>query len=308
MNKLNKTNLTLIESRFKSVQRSIDKKLNSFNKKSSQRSAEIWNRKQGGGGKSISINGDVIEKAAVNFSSISGNKLPASSLATESKSKASSKFHAIGVSVISHPLNPYCPTSHMNIRIFLEIGKNSTINNWWIGGGFDLTPFVVSEEDSLLWHKEAKSTLDEFNKTYYNKFAKNCDQYFALPHRKENRGIGGIFFDQLQHKDIETSLFLLEKTAESYVNTYEKIILANENRKFSKDDKDFQLYRRGRYVEFNLLFDRGTKFGIESNGRAESILASLPPFVRWPSSIPSHIKTKDKKLIKFINKSWSERI
>ena len=234
MNKLTKNNLALIESRLRSVQISIDKKLNSLNKKTSQRKAEIWNRKQGGGGKSISINGDVIEKAAINFSSISGSKLPVSSLATKSKSNGSSKFRAIGVSVISHPFNPYCPTSHMNIRLFLELGKSSIIQNWWIGGGFDLTPYVISNEDASLWHNEAKITLDEFNKTYYRKFAKNCDEYFFLPHRNENRGIGGIFFDQLQHKDIDSSLSLLDKTAESYINTYEKIILAHKNKTFSK--------------------------------------------------------------------------
>ena len=308
MNKLTKNNLALIELRLRSVQRSIDKKLNSLNIKASQRKAEIWNRKQGGGGKSISINGDVIEKAAINFSSISGNKLPASSLATELKSNGSLKFRAIGVSVISHPFNPYCPTSHMNIRIFLELGKNSIIKNWWIGGGFDLTPFIISIEDASLWHNEAKLTLDEFNKTYYRKFAKNCDEYFVLPHRNENRGIGGIFFDQLKHKDIESSLSLLEKTAESYIDTYEKIILSHRNTRFSKDDKDFQLYRRGRYVEFNLLFDRGTKFGIESNGRTESILASLPPLVSWPYLNSKEIKRKNKSLISHFNKTWKERI
>ncbi len=308
MNKLTKNNLALIELRFRSVQRSIDKKLNSLNIKASQRKAEIWNRKQGGGGKSISINGDVIEKAAINFSSISGNKLPASSLATKLKSNGSLKFRAIGVSVISHPFNPYCPTSHMNIRIFLELGKNSMIKNWWIGGGFDLTPYIVSNEDASLWHNEAKLTLDEFNKTYYRKFAKNCDEYFVLPHRNENRGIGGIFFDQLKHKDIETSLSLLEKTAESYIDTYEKIILSHRKTRFSKDDKDFQLYRRGRYVEFNLLFDRGTKSGIESNGRTESILASLPPLVSWPYLSSKDIKGKNKSLISHFNKTWKERI
>ena len=308
MNKLTKNNLALIESRLRSVQRRIDKKLNSLNIKVSQRKAEIWNRNQGGGGKSISINGDVIEKAAINFSSISGNKLPASSLATELKSNGSLKFRAIGVSVISHPFNPYCPTSHMNIRIFLELGKNSMIKNWWIGGGFDLTPCIISIEDASLWHNEAKLTLDEFNKTYYRKFAKNCDEYFVLPHRNENRGIGGIFFDQLKHKDIESSLSLLEKTAESYIDTYEKIILSHRNTRFSKDDKDFQLYRRGRYVEFNLLFDRGTKFGIESNGRTESILASLPPLVSWPYLNSKEIKRKNKSLISHFNKTWKERI
>jgi len=308
VNKLTKNNLALIELRLRSIQRSIDKKLNSLNIKASQRKAEIWNRKQGGGGKSISINGDVIEKAAINFSSISGSKLPASSLANKSKSNSSFKFRAIGVSVISHPFNPYCPTSHMNIRIFLELGINSIIKNWWIGGGYDLTPYIISNIDASLWHNEAKLTLDEFNKTYYRKFAKNCDEYFFLPHRNEKRGIGGIFFDQLQHKDIETSLSLLEKTAESYINTYEKIILSRRNARFSKDDKDFQLYRRGRYVEFNLLFDRGTKFGIESNGRTESILASLPPLVSWPYLNSKEIKRKNKSLVLHFNKSWKERI
>ncbi|MDA8655438.1 oxygen-dependent coproporphyrinogen oxidase, partial [Gammaproteobacteria bacterium] len=264
--------------------------------------------KQGGGGLSITINGDVIEKAAVNYSSISGNKLPAASLAKNLKSKQSSKFHAVGVSVISHPNNPFCPTSHMNIRIFLEVKRDGTIINWWIGGGFDLTPFIPSKKDAAFWHQQAKETLDRFNKSYYRRFAKNCDEYFFLPHRNENRGIGGIFFDQLQHKDINTSLNLLEKTSESYINAYEKIILEHRNTKFSNDEKDFQLYRRGRYVEFNLLFDRGTKFGIESNGRAESILASLPPYVSWPPIKSSSLKTKEKKLIKFINKSWSERL
>ena len=308
MNKLNKNNLAEIESRLKSVQKNIDKKLNSLNKKDSKRVAETWNRKQGGGGLSITINGDVIEKAAVNYSSISGNKLPAASLAKNLKSKQSSKFHAVGVSVISHPNNPFCPTSHMNIRIFLEVKRDGTIINWWIGGGFDLTPFIPSKKDAAFWHQQAKETLDRFNKSYYRRFAKNCDEYFFLPHRNENRGIGGIFFDQLQHKDIDTSLHLLEKTSESYINAYEKIILEHRNTKFSNDEKDFQLYRRGRYVEFNLLFDRGTKFGIESNGRAESILASLPPYVSWPLIKSSSLKTKEKKLIKFINKSWSERL
>ena len=308
MNKLNKNNLAEIESRLKSVQKNIDKKLNSLNKKDSKRVAETWNRKQGGGGLSITINGDVIEKAAVNYSSISGNKLPAASLAKNLKSKQSSKFHAVGVSVISHPNNPFCPTSHMNIRIFLEIKRDGTIINWWIGGGFDLTPFIPSKKDAAFWHQQAKETLDRFNKSYYRRFAKNCDEYFFLPHRNENRGIGGIFFDQLQHKDIDTSLHLLEKTSESYINAYEKIILKHRNTKFSNDEKDFQLYRRGRYVEFNLLFDRGTKFGIESNGRAESILASLPPTVSWPPLKSSRLKTKEKNLIKFINKSWSERL
>tara|TARA_B100000287_G_scaffold431163_1_gene487877 strand:- start:144 stop:1067 length:924 start_codon:yes stop_codon:yes gene_type:complete len=307
VNNLRKNNLKTVEARLKLVQKNIDKRLKSLNKRSAQRIAQNWVRKKGGGGRSISISGDIIEKAAVNFSSIYGKKLPNASLVTKSKSTNVKAFHAVGVSVISHPSNPFCPTSHMNIRIFIELGKNRKIINWWIGGGFDLTPFIVSYQDASFWHKEAKLTLDLFNKAYYKKFAKNCDEYFFLSHRNEKRGIGGIFFDQLKHIDIEASLSLLEKISECYINSYEKIILTNKNKKFSNDDKNFQLYRRGRYVEFNLLFDRGTKFGIESKGRAESILASLPPFVSWPYT-DTKFKNKNKALNAFIDKSWNERI
>ena len=281
MNKLNKNNLILIESRFKSVQKNIDKKLNSLNKKPFQRSAENWNRKLGGGGKSISINGDVIEKAAVNFSSISGSKLPASSLANKSKLNSSSRFHAVGVSIISHPFNPYCPTSHMNIRIFLEIGKNSTINNWWIGGGFDLTPYMISNQDSSLWHNEAKLILDEFSKTYYKKFAKNCDEYFFLPHRKEKRGIGGIFFDQLNNLEYDICKSFALDCAATFIQSYSKLFNEKKNLKFTKKERAFQLHRRGRYVEFNLLYDRGTKFGLMTNGNPDAIFMSLPPSASW---------------------------
>ena len=306
MNKLDKNNLKIIEKKFQLIQKKIDSKLRKLNKKPSLRVAENWKRSQGGGGRSISISGDIIEKAAVNFSSISGKKLPNASLS--SKATHTSKFHAVGVSVISHPLNPFCPTSHMNIRLFVELGKNNLITNWWIGGGFDLTPFAVSKKDASFWHQEAKSTLDLFNKAYYKRFAKNCDEYFFLPHRSERRGIGGIFFDQLQHKDIENSLEMLEKTAECFINTYEQIILEHRNTKFSQEDKNFQLYRRGRYVEFNLLFDRGTKFGIESKGRIDSIFASLPPNVSWPQKISSSNKVMEKRLLSFLKKGWSEHL
>ena len=167
MNKLDKKNLRIIEEKFQLIQKKIDSKLKKLNKKPAQRIVENWKRSQGGGGKSISISGDIIEKAAVNFSSISGKKLPQSSLA--SKATHTSKFHAVGVSVISHPLNPFCPTSHMNIRLFVELGKNNLISNWWIGGGFDLTPFAASKKDASFWHQEAKSTMGLFNKTYYKR-------------------------------------------------------------------------------------------------------------------------------------------
>jgi coproporphyrinogen III oxidase len=309
VNKLDKAALNFLEKELADIQKNIEKKLANLNNKNLSKLPEAWKRKEGGGGKSISISGDVIEKAAVNFSSIYGKKLPASSIGSiYSNIHQPSGFHALGVSAISHPANPFCPTSHMNIRIFFELSKNKSIKNWWIGGGFDLTPFFESTNDASFWHLAAKRTLDRFNKNYYKRFAKACDEYFYLPHRDEKRGIGGIFFDQLQHKDIQSSMKLLKEIAECYIDTYKIIIGKRKTKKFNALDRDFQLYRRSRYVEFNLLFDRGTKFGIDSNGRADSILASLPPAVNWPYPKPSPLVNREKKLLKFLDKSWNERI
>ena len=309
MNKSDKSTLNFLEKELADIQKNIEKKLANLNNKNLSKLPEAWKRKEGGGGKSISISGDVIEKAAVNFSSIYGKKLPASSIGSiYSNIHQPSGFHALGVSAISHPANPFCPTSHMNIRIFFELSKNKSIKNWWIGGGFDLTPFFESTNDASFWHLAAKRTLDRFNKNYYKRFAKACDEYFYLPHRDEKRGIGGIFFDQLQHKDIQSSMKLLKEIAECYIDTYKIIIGKRKTKKFNALDRDFQLYRRGRYVEFNLLFDRGTKFGIDSNGRADSILASMPPAVNCPYPKPSPLVNREKKLLKFLDKSWNERI
>ena len=305
MNKLTKKELANLESTFTRIQKNIENGIKKLNITPAIRVAKVWKRDQGGGGKSISITGDTIEKAAVNYSSISGKKLPDSSIAAKIKS-TSSKFHAMGVSAIAHPMNPFCPTSHMNVRIFLELGKNNNIENWWIGGGFDLTPFFPTKEESSIWHSKANACLDNFDNKFYKKFAKNCDDYFYLPHRKEKRGIGGIFFDQLQHKNISESLVLLEEVAKCYIETYVELLNINKKQKFTAEDREFQLYRRGRYVEFNLLFDRGTKFGIESNGRTDSILASMPPAVNWPFRLSANINKKEKKLLKFIDKKWNE--
>ena len=305
MNKLTKKELENLESTFTRIQKNIENGIKKLNITPAIRVAKVWKRDQGGGGKSISITGDTIEKAAVNYSSISGKKLPDSSIAAKNKS-TSSKFHAMGVSAIAHPMNPFCPTSHMNVRIFLELGKNNNIENWWIGGGFDLTPFFPTKEESSIWHSKANACLDNFDNKFYKKFAKNCDDYFYLPHRKEKRGIGGIFFDQLQHKNISESLALLEEVSKCYIETYVELVNINKNYKFTAEDREFQLYRRGRYVEFNLLFDRGTKFGIESNGRTDSILASMPPAVNWPFRLSANINKKEKKLLKFIDKKWNE--
>ena len=307
MNKLTKKELENLESTFTRIQKNIENGIKKLNITPAIRVAIVWKRDQGGGGKSISISGDTIEKAAVNYSSISGKKLPDSSIAAKNKS-TSSKFHAIGVSAIAHPMNPFCPTSHMNVRIFLELGKNNNIENWWIGGGFDLTPFFPTKEESSIWHSKANACLDNFDNKFYKKFAKNCDDYFYLPHREEKRGIGGIFFDQLQHKNISESLLLLEEVSKCYIETYVELVNINKKYKFTAEDREFQLYRRGRYVEFNLLFDRGTKFGIESNGRTDSILASMPPAVNWPFKLSANINKNEKKLLKFIDKKWNEHL
>ena len=229
MNKLTKKELENLESTFTRIQKNIENGIKKLNITPAIRVAKVWKRDQGGGGKSISITGDTIEKAAVNYSSISGKKLPDSSIAVKIKS-TSNKFHAMGVSAIAHPMNPFCPTSHMNIRIFLELGKNNNIENWWIGGGFDLTPFFPTKEESSMWHLKAKTCLDNFDNKFYKKFAKNCDDYFYLPHRKEKRGIGGIFFDQLQHKNITERLALLEEVSKCYIENYVELININTNK------------------------------------------------------------------------------
>ena len=307
MNKLTTKELKNLESVFTKIQRIIEDGINTLFITPPIRVAKVWKRDEGGGGKSISITGDTIEKAAINFSSISGKKLPQSSIAEELKTK-STKFHAMGVSTIAHPMNPFCATSHMNVRIFFELGKNNIIENWWIGGGFDLTPFFPTIVESAKWHANAKKCLDDFDLKYHKIFARNCDEYFYLPHRREKRGIGGIFFDQLQHKNLEDSLRLLEAVANCYIETYISLVNINKDKKFTADDREFQLYRRGRYVEFNLLFDRGTKFGIESNGRTDSILASMPPAVNWPFRLSKSIIKKEKNLLKFVNKNWDQHL
>ena len=262
-----------------------------------------WSRQNGGGGKTIILSGDKIEKAAINFSIIHDNVIPSSSQAKALNLKKGDEFIASGLSVISHPSNPKAPTSHMNGRIFI-IHNKKQIKEWWIGGGFDLTPYVPYKIDAELWHKGAKDFLNKFNKTYYSKFAKNCDEYFYLPHRDEQRGIGGIFFDNFKHKNITSSLSLLANMFETYLTSYIKIVNRRLNSKFSTDEKEFQLYRRGRYVEFNLLFDRGTKFGIESGGRTDSILASLPQNVAWPGKLTSKQISMNKKLNDFLSNDW----
>ena len=210
----------------------------------------------------------------------------------------------MGVSVITHPKNPFIPTSHMNVRLFLLLNKNKEVINWWVGGGYDLTPYFAYEKDCIFWHKAAKTNLDAFNKGFYKKFASNCDEYFYLPHRDEKRGIGGIFFDNFNDLPIDKSLEMLESVANTYLKSYLKIIKLRQNRSFSASNKAFQEYRRGRYAEFNLLYDRGTSFGLQSGGRIESILASLPPMTSWIYKKDNKFKKYEENLLFILKKRW----
>ena len=254
-----------------------------------------WKYKEKGGGQSVELsNGKIIEKGAVNFSSISGKIIPGSALSKKITTKTKN-FSATGVSIVIHPENQFVPCSHLNIRYF-ELGDKS----WWIGGGYDLTPYFPFAEDVKYWHKNAKNITEELDKKLYKKFKKDCDEYFYLKHRKEKRGVGGIFFDNLNELPKEVYFTYLSNVMNTYLESYCQIVKNRHNFKYGKKHKDFQLYRRGRYVEFNLLYDRGTVFGLQSGGRAESILMSLPPNVKWSSNKDKIFKKFEQDLKRYI--------
>ncbi|EFL91233.1 coproporphyrinogen III oxidase [Candidatus Regiella insecticola LSR1] len=223
--------------------------------------------------------GRLFEQAGVNFSDVCGNALPhsASSRRPELAGRA---FQAMGVSVVIHPLNPYLPTSHANVRFFVA-EKPGEEPVWWFGGGFDLTPFYGFEEDAIHWHKTAQALCKPFGKEKYSQYKKWCDDYFYIKHRNEARGIGGLFFDDLNTPDFNTCFDFIKAVGEGFLTAYLPIIEKRQNMTWGKKEREFQLYRRGRYVEFNLVWDRGTLFGLQTGGRSESILMSLPPRVRW---------------------------
>ena len=269
-------------------------------------SLDNWDREEGGGGKTFVIeDGEFFDNCAVNFSSIHGSELPATALANDLKMEANFGYKATGVSVISHPINPHVPSSHMNVRIFGILDKNKDIAEWWIGGGYDLTPYIPYREDCIDWHSRAKSSLDEVNCEYYKVFSENCNNYFKLPHRNERRGVGGIFFDNLTDLSLENSIDFLKTIAKNYLDSYENIINLRKNIEFTPSEKEFQLIRRGRYVEFNLVCDRGTLFGLQSKGRIQSILASLPNNTKWQYNTSEAYKRMENSLLEFINRDWN---
>ena len=241
---------------------------------------ESWDREQGGGGRSrVLENGAVIEKGGVNFSHVFGSQLPPSATAARPE-LAGRSFQAMGVSLVIHPKNPYVPTSHANVRFFVA-EKDGEAPVWWFGGGFDLTPFYGFEEDVVHWHQTAKTACDPFGEGLYAEFKRWCDDYFHIKHRDEPRGVGGLFFDDLNRFDFETSFALMRSVGDAYIPAYRTIVARRKDHEYGDRERQFQLYRRGRYVEFNLVYDRGTLFGLQSGGRTESILMSLPPLVRW---------------------------
>jgi coproporphyrinogen III oxidase len=240
---------------------------------------DVWQRPEGGGGRSrVLRNGALFEQAGVGYSFVEGAKLPASATAQRPE-LANQAWKAVGVSLVFHPRNPYIPTTHMNVRFFIAGQPENPI--WWFGGGFDLTPFYVFEEDVRHWHQVAYNLSKPFGPNVYAQYKKECDAYFFLKHRNETRGVGGIFFDDLNQGDFEQCFAYQRAVGDGFLDAYLPIVERRKTTPYSERERQFQLYRRGRYVEFNLVYDRGTLFGLQSGGRTESILMSLPPLVRW---------------------------
>jgi coproporphyrinogen III oxidase len=239
-----------------------------------------WSRREGGGGRSrVMEEGAVFEKAGINFSHVFGNALPPSASASRPE-LAGRHFQAMGVSLVIHPRNPYVPTSHANVRFFIA-EKDDAEPVWWFGGGFDLTPYYGFRDDAVHWHRLARQACAPFGENVYPRFKKWCDDYFYVRHRNEPRGIGGLFFDDLNEGGFEHCFALMQSIGDHYLPAYLPIVERRKDREYGEHERDFQAYRRGRYVEFNLVYDRGTLFGLQSGGRTEAILMSLPPIVKW---------------------------
>jgi len=241
---------------------------------------DSWDRPGGGGGRSRIIkNGEVFEQGGVGFSHVYGEKMPASATAHRPELEGRD-FNACGVSLVMHPKNPMVPTVHMNVRFFIA-QKEGEEPVWWFGGGFDLTPFYPFEEDIIEWHQQAKDALDCIDEKLYPEYKAWCDDYFYLKHRDEARGVGGIFFDDLNDRSFDECFAVIKAVGDAFTKAYLPIVERRKALTYTQQQRDFQLYRRGRYVEFNLVWDRGTLFGLQTGGRTESILMSMPPLARW---------------------------
>jgi len=256
-----------------------------------------WQREQGGGGRTrVLTGGTVIEQGGVNFSHVFGGMLPPSATAARPE-LAGRSFQAVGVSLVIHPHNPKIPTSHANVRFFIA-EKEGEEPVWWFGGGFDLTPFYPIQEDVVHWHKVAHKLCEPFGTEVYPKYKKWCDDYFYLKHRNETRGVGGLFFDDLNEWGFERSFKFMQAVGDGFLDAYIPIVEKRKGLSFTPAERDFQLYRRGRYVEFNLVYDRGTLFGLQSGGRTESILMSMPPLARWQYDYQPEVGSQEEILYK----------
>jgi coproporphyrinogen III oxidase len=257
-----------------------------------------WNKEGGGGRTRVMTNGDVIEQGGVNFSVVSGDKLPPSATAHRPE-LAGRTWQACGVSLVIHPKNPHIPTSHANVRFFIA-EKAGEAPVWWFGGGFDLTPFYPVDEDVIHWHQVAHDLSAPFGEQVYGDYKKWCDEYFYLKHRDETRGVGGLFFDDLNKWDFDTCFDYIKAVGQGYIDAYVPIMNRRKNDEYTEQQRQFQLYRRGRYVEFNLVFDRGTLFGLQSGGRTESILMSMPPLARWEYNYQAEENSDEAKLNEYL--------
>ena len=269
---------------------------------------DSWQRPEGGGGTSCMLEeGNVFERAGVGFSHVKGNKLPPAAT-TAHPEAAGRTWEAMGVSLVFHPRNPYIPTVHMNVRFFVAKAQADKDEQdiWWFGGGMDLTPYYGFEEDAVHFHRTCRDALAPYGQDLYPSFKKHCDEYFHLKHRNEPRGIGGIFFDDFNKLGFEQSFAMQKAVGDAFVNAYLPIVQRRKDLEFGEQERDFQAYRRGRYVEFNLVFDRGTLFGLQSNGRTESILLSMPPIVKWRYDWKPEVGSAEAKLYTdfLIDKNW----
>lgn len=288
------------------LQESICHELQAMDGKANFISDKWQNPSLGYGNTCVISNGNVFEKGGVNFSHVMGNNLPAS--ATEKRPELCGyKFEVLGVSVVIHPINPYVPTSHANFRFFMAT-KEDAEPIWWFGGGFDLTPYYGFVDDCIYWHSMAKQACDKFGIDMYPRYKKWCDDYFYIKHRHEPRGIGGLFFDDLNLWDFETCFNFLKSVGNQYAKAYCAIVSRRKSTPYFKRQRNFQLYRRGRYAEFNLIYDRGTAFGLQTEGRVESILMSLPPKAAWTYDWQPQPGSEEEKLYTefLINKNWVE--
>lgn len=258
---------------------------------------DAWTHDNIGGGRTRVLQGDIFEQAGVNFSHVTGEKLPAAATVKRPE-LIGAQFEALGISSVIHPKNPFVPTAHMNVRYFQATKSNGEVV-WWFGGGYDLTPYYGFEEDCIHFHKTAKNACDKINPDFYSRFKKAADEYFYLKHRKECRGIGGLFFDDLNELSFEACFSFLQNVGNSFMDAYIPIVVKRKSHPYDQKQRDFQCYRRGRYIEFNLVYDRGTLFGLQFGGRTESILMSLPPQVAWKYNWMPEKNSLEEKLTEY---------